>query len=45
LQFPLSEDFKPRIVGEDLISFFEFLLLQSFIIPPLILSLYMLAFS
>jgi hypothetical protein len=27
LQFPLSADFKPRIVEEDLISFFEFLLI------------------
>jgi hypothetical protein len=34
LQFPLSEGFKPRIVEEDLISFFEFLLLQPFVIPP-----------
>jgi hypothetical protein len=34
LQFPLFEGFKPRNVEDDLISFFEFLLLQSFVIPP-----------
>jgi hypothetical protein len=34
LQFPLSEDFKPRIVEEDLSSFFEFLFLQPLVIPP-----------
>jgi hypothetical protein len=33
LQFPLSEGFKPGIVEEDLISLFEFLFLQSFVIP------------
>jgi hypothetical protein len=32
LQFPLSEGFKPRIVEEDLISFFKLFLLQPFII-------------
>jgi hypothetical protein len=32
LQFPLSEGFKPRIVEEDLISFFEFFFLQSFVV-------------
>jgi hypothetical protein len=42
LQFPLSEGFKPRIVEEDLISFFILILVQPFVIPPLILSLYML---
>jgi hypothetical protein len=31
LQFPLSEGFKPRIVEEDLISFFKLFLFQSFI--------------
>jgi hypothetical protein len=34
LQFPLFECLKPRIVEEDLISFFEFLFLQSFVILP-----------
>jgi hypothetical protein len=34
LQFHFSEGFKPRIVEEDLISFFEFLFIQSFVIPP-----------
>jgi hypothetical protein len=45
LQFPFPEGFKPQIVQDDLISFFEFLFLQSFIVLLLILSLYMLAYS
>jgi hypothetical protein len=39
LQFPLSEGFKPRIVEEDLTSFFEFLFLQPLSYHLLILSL------
>jgi hypothetical protein len=34
LQFPLSESFKPRLVEEDLISFFKLFLFQPFIILP-----------
>jgi hypothetical protein len=34
LQFPLSDGYKPRIVEENLTSFFEFFLLQPFVIPP-----------
>jgi hypothetical protein len=34
LQFPLFEGFEPRIVEEDLISFFKLFLLQPFVIPP-----------
>jgi hypothetical protein len=45
LQFPLSDSFKPRIVEEDLISFFEFLFFNLLSCHLLILSLYMLAFS
>jgi hypothetical protein len=40
LQFPISEGFKPRIVEEDLIFFFNLLSYHL-----LIHSLYMLAFS
>jgi hypothetical protein len=34
LQFPFFEGFKPRIVEEDLISFFGLFLFQSLIIQP-----------
>jgi hypothetical protein len=45
LQFPLSEGFKPRIVEEDLISFFKLFLFNLLSYHLLILSFYMLAFS
>jgi hypothetical protein len=43
LQFPLSEGFKPRIVEEDLISFFKLFFFNLLSYHLLILSLYMLA--